>query len=179
VLVVAAAGNAAFDPATRPEPLFPAAYDTVFGVASVTRGDQPSMYSNRGDVRVFGNGVAVFGGQGVAASEDELPAIPDPGRDGWRDAVAGIFSAETIPLAPTTAAANETGWVWWSGTSFATPIVTAIAADLLLDPPTSTLNVPALMKTIRGFATIPEFALEGRGPFDCSAIYARQVWKAE
>ena len=57
--------------------------------------------------------------------------------------------------------------------------MTAIAADLLLDPPTSTLACAALMKTIRSFATIPEFALEGRGPFDCSAIYARQVWKAE
>jgi hypothetical protein len=179
VLVVAATGNAAFDPAIRPEPLYPAAYDTVFGVASVTRGDEPSMYSNRGDVRVFGNGVGVFGGQGIAASEDELPTIPKAGRDGWRDAVAGIFSADTIPLAPTTSAANETGWVWWSGTSFATPVVTAIAADLLLDPPTSGLSVPALMKTIRDFATIPEFALEGRGPFDCSAIYARQVWKSD
>lgn len=177
VLVVAAAGNAAVDPVSRPEPLFPAAYDSVLAVAAVTRRDLPAMYSNRGDMRVFGNGVAVFGGEGVVSAADRLPDIPEPARDGWRDAVAGIFSAPLVPVAPGQAAKNETGWVWWSGTSFAAPVVSGLAANLLLDPPTSTLSVPALIKTIRGFATIPEFALEGSGPFDVAAIYARQVWR--
>jgi len=177
VLVVAAAGNAAVDAASRPEPLFPAAYDSVLAVASVTRRDLPAMYSNRGDMRVFGNGVAVFGGEGIVTAAGRLPDIPEPGRDGWRDAVAGLFSAPAVPVAPGTWAKNETGWVWWSGTSFAAPVVAGLAANLLLDPPTSHLSVPALIKAIRAMATIPEFALEGSGPFDVSAIYARQVWQ--
>ncbi|MCC6628511.1 MAG: S8 family serine peptidase [Chloroflexi bacterium] len=178
VLVVAAAGNEGFDPAMRPEPLYPAAYDTVLSVAAVTRSDEPAQFSNRGDMRVFGNGVAVFGGQGLAPSDEALPDVPKAGKDGWRDAVAGIFSAATIPLAPAVAATNDTGWVWWSGTSFAAPIVAAIAANLLLDAPTRRLSAAELMQTIRGYATIPEFALERDGPFDCSAIFARQVWRS-
>jgi hypothetical protein len=177
VLIVAAAGNEGFDPTTRPEPLFPAAYDSVLSVAAVTRADEPAQFSNRGDMRVFGNGIAVFGGEGVAASEAALPVVPKPARSGWRDAVAGIFSAPKIPLAPTSEASNTTGWVWWSGTSFATPVISAIAANILLDPATSRLSALDLMQTVRNLATISEAELETDGPFDSSAIFARQVWQ--
>src|SRR5207248_612801 len=70
VLVVAAAGNdnEFFDklPAhapkpdlpRRPEPRFPARYDGALGVAAIGLAGQRTAYSNRGDVREIGNGVA-------------------------------------------------------------------------------------------------------------------------
>lgn len=175
VAVVAAAGNDADGVPLRPAPAPPAVYEDVLSVAAVTRRTRPSRYSNRGDQIVFGNGVAIFGGDGQAGP-DGVPRIPPAGADRWRDAVAGLFSNRDLPLAPPGARPNATGWVWWSGTSFASPVVAAIVADLLLTTPSQT--IPGLMQTVRGFASIDEATLEATaGPFDCSAIFARQVFQ--
>lgn len=176
VLIVAAAGNAALGPASRPQPRPPAAYDSVLGVAAVTAARLPAFYSDRGDMVVFGNGVAVFGGEGIAAAPDRLAEIPPPVGERM-DAVAGLFSAARLPLTPPGAGTNETGWVYWSGTSFATPVISAIAADAWLAD--GSLGVAALIDRVRAYATQPEAELEAAsgGPFDCPAIYARQEYE--
>jgi hypothetical protein len=144
VLVVAAAGNDAAGEggpggaSPRPEPRLPARCDTVLGVSATRRGGQsPAAYSNRADMFIMGDGIATFGGN---RDHDDPPAI-DTGRKSV-DAILGIFSAEKLPEASGDRArrsANASGWVYWAGTSFATPIISAAAvrvwAQLLAAPP--------------------------------------------
>lgn len=114
-LIVAAAGNDSADEVEaglpRSSPRIPARYDTVLGVAATARDPhQPARYSNVGDEWAFGDGVATFGGDAVGAEP--------------RDGVIGVYSAERFP----NGAPNRTGWAQWSGTSFATPLISGIAA---------------------------------------------------
>jgi subtilisin family serine protease len=152
VLVVAAAGNDYHGRGHRAEPRLPAAYDSVLGVAAVNRQTQPANFSNRGDRAVYGNGVAVFGGSrgalvaGHAAEE--------------QDKIIGIFSAEDFPLG---AGANETGWAYWAGTSFATPVISAIAANLWSAHAGTTpaqYGPAQLIWDVRQYVTDPETSLE-------------------
>jgi subtilisin family serine protease len=90
----------------------PARFDTVLGVAATTSDPrQPARYSNVGDEQELGDHVATFGGNSSDALEPE-------------DGVIGIYSGEFPDHRP-----NETGWAFWSGTSFATAIVSGIAAN--------------------------------------------------
>ncbi|HEX8969409.1 MAG TPA: S8/S53 family peptidase, partial [Chloroflexota bacterium] len=116
-LVVAAVGNDSLAAVERQRPRMdarlPARFETVLGVAATT-GDpsQAAPYSNLGDAQELGDHVATFGG-GVG------PGLqPD-------DGVIGVYSGE-FPLERP----NETGWAFWSGTSFATAIVSGIASNL-------------------------------------------------
>jgi hypothetical protein len=116
-LVVAAAGNDSLAQveARRPrmEPRLPARFETVLGVAATTSDPRrPAPYSNVGDERELGDHVATFGGGMGDGFEPE-------------DGVIGIYSGEFPFERP-----NETGWAYWSGTSFATAIVSGIAANL-------------------------------------------------
>ena len=116
-LVVAAAGNDSLDEVqadqARMQPRLPARFNTVLGVAATTSNPrQPARYSNVGDERELGDHVATFGGNASDTLEPE-------------DGVIGIYSGEFPDQRP-----NETGWAFWSGTSFATAIVSGIAANL-------------------------------------------------
>jgi subtilisin family serine protease len=115
-LVVAAAGNdsAAYVEArqARMEPRLPARFETVLGVAATTTNSrEPAPYSNVGDERQLGDHVATFGGSVSDGLEPE-------------GGVMGIYAGRLPDDRP-----NETGWAWWSGTSFATAIVSGIAAN--------------------------------------------------
>jgi subtilisin family serine protease len=115
-LVIAAAGNDSLAQVerrqARMEPRLPARFDTVLGVAATTSDPrQPASYSNVGDERELGDHVATFGGNASDALEPE-------------DGVLGIYSGQFPDQRP-----NETGWAFWSGTSFATGIVSGIAAN--------------------------------------------------
>jgi hypothetical protein len=136
-LLVAAAGNDNRPGQPAPSPRLPARYDEVVGVAAVTRKLAAAKYSNLGDETVLGNGVAVFGGDASPSTKQGEPNLintqPPPGSV---DAVVGVFSAKTFPqvsadpdetFAPKE---NLSGWAYWSGTSFATPVVSAIAASI-------------------------------------------------
>ncbi len=133
VLVVAAAGNDNRffgQRALRPEPRWPARYDGVLSVAAVGLSGQPAEYSNRGDVIMrdgptVRNGVATFGGDADRVNDGDLGVI-DPGASPV-DAVLGIYASEELTLGT---GENETGWAYWSGTSFATPVIAALAADI-------------------------------------------------
>jgi hypothetical protein len=116
-LVVAAAGNDSLDEVAahqaRMEPRLPARFETVLGVAATTSDPrQPARYSNLGDERELGDHVATFGGNATDSLEPQ-------------DAVIGLYSGEFPEGRP-----NETGWAYWSGTSFATALVSGIAANL-------------------------------------------------
>ncbi len=116
-LVVAAAGNDSLGQVdahqARMQPRLPARFNTVLGVAATTSDPrQPARYSNVGDERELGDHVATFGGNSSDTLEPE-------------DGVIGIYSGEFPDQRP-----NETGWAFWSGTSFATAIVSGIAANL-------------------------------------------------
>jgi subtilisin family serine protease len=84
----------------------------VLGVAATTSNPrQAARYSNVGDEAELGDHVATFGGNSSEMLEPE-------------DGVVGIYSGEFPDERP-----NETGWAYWSGTSFATGIVSGIAAN--------------------------------------------------
>lgn len=141
VLVVAAAGNDAVGGngpgAPRPEPRLPARCDTVLGVSATRRGGQTAAaYSNRADMFVMGDGIATFGGN----RDRENPPAIDTARKSV-DAILGIYSAPQLPDAGgdgARRATNASGWAYWAGTSFATPIISAAAvrvwAQLLAAP---------------------------------------------
>jgi hypothetical protein len=168
ILVVAAAGNDALEAPSRPEPRLPAryetAYDSVLAVAAVSKGTAPAGFSNRGNLSWSGNGVATFGGNARKAADGPPQIEQDPaGAPGDLDAPIGIFSAERLPLH---GGPNETGWVYWAGTSFSTPIISGLAAaywsqDLTFSP----------AKVIAG---IRHYASALENPLECSAIVASQ-----
>jgi len=115
-LVIAAAGNDSLSlvEANQPrmEPRLPARFDTVLGVAATTSNpEQAAAYSNIGDERELGDHVATFGGDVGNGLQPE-------------DGVIGIYAGKFPFKRP-----NETGWAFWSGTSFATGIVSGIAAN--------------------------------------------------
>ena len=148
VLVVAAAGNNALgNPPTgngkfgtgrlRPEPGVPARYPQCVSVAAINREGQASSFSNEAEEPPATFGIATLGGDArlVGGNYPGPNVINTPLSGGKRDAVRGIISAIDVPFNPTTATvlgqgSNKTGWAYWSGTSFATPIISAIAADL-------------------------------------------------
>jgi len=192
VLIVASAGNdnlwleGPTDPKrSRPEPRWPARYEKVMGVAAVGLADGNAEYSNRGDVASQANGIATFGGDAKRKSSRPqdlgkivIPADPDTPVD----AVIGIYSADQVMLE---GGANETGWVYWSGTSFATPVITGIAADLWAQYPDKSAqeiiaqiadaqdNVANTLDTIsRQAATTADRA----NTLDCPKIHAWQEW---
>jgi hypothetical protein len=141
-LVIAAAGNDSLVQVetnkARMEPRLPARFDTVLGVAATTSNPrQPARYSNVGDEQELGDHVATFGGNSSDALEPE-------------DGVIGIYSGEFPDRRP-----NETGWAFWSGTSFATAIVSGIAANFWAvrrkqDP---TLHAASVLADLHGEAS--------------------------
>jgi hypothetical protein len=149
VLIVAAVGNDYYvAPVGRKDPRYPAAYDCVLGVAALASNDSLADYTNAGDEPepTVRNGVATFGGN------TKLPGGPGSGpplTDAPPNAVKGIFTAAELPL---NGGPNESGWVEWAGTSFATPIISAIAANLWAASLASGSRVgpPEIIRAING-----------------------------
>ena len=120
-LIVAAAGNDSVRAAKKGQlprpPRVPASYDTTLGVTSVNSQFQPSQFANAANITGGNTGVATFGGD-----ESLMMDIND-----IADAVRGLYISPTFPLGEQ----NTTGWADWSGTSFATPIISALGAHFL------------------------------------------------
>jgi hypothetical protein len=139
VMFVAAAGNEGDSRqqqgGKRPDALYPAAFanqdlPNLIPVGAVNEHGETSGYSCYPGVR----GVATYGG--------ELPRDSDVYQEHGMthvdtdclDAMVGVYTRLTYPAlsaddAQTTyPAPNTHGWTYWIGTSFATPIVTAVVA---------------------------------------------------
>jgi subtilisin family serine protease len=117
VLVIAAAGNDSA-PDRRFGPRLPASVEGVLGVSSRVKGQLVS-YSNRDDVEnTPPDGVAAFGGQVLPPAETDTDPAAAP---------VGLAISEQLFPARNPARRSD-GWAAWAGTSFATPIVTGLAA---------------------------------------------------
>jgi hypothetical protein len=136
-LVIAAAGNDSVfrgvERHPRWSPRIPARYDEVLGVAADTiRPALAARYSNRGELTVapIRDAVATLGGD--LAADGVSPA----------GGVINVYSARQYPplFPPAAKELNTTGWAEWSGTSFATPIMSGIAANFWATYPDTAQN---------------------------------------
>jgi len=126
--IIAAAGNRRQGLGrSRPHAEYPAAFQDVVGVGALpkytaaptdpnTKLDTAS-YSNFSD-RPKGSGVATLGGE-----------------PGEKNGVLGVYVGEFPKGVSGKQEVNDSGWAWWSGTSFATPIVSGIVAAMLSNMP--------------------------------------------
>ncbi|HEU5230779.1 MAG TPA: S8/S53 family peptidase [Ktedonobacteraceae bacterium] len=137
----------------RMRPRYPAAFSEVISVGAVDGNGHAALYSNDpvGAGSMQHNGVATWGG-GIptpifpaskpnnSASADCGPFDPSCMTSvdlNTIDAPIGVYtscsypslSAEDVPSEYQ--APNNHSWAYWSGTSFATPIISAVAARLL------------------------------------------------
>jgi hypothetical protein len=120
-LVVAAAGNDSASTtkqgkSPRP-PRAPARYSTTMSVTAVNSQHEAARYANAACIAPLDAGIATFGGDSYGFTD----------ANGLPDAVRGIYIAPTFPSGEP----NSSGWADWSGTSFATPIISALGAHLL------------------------------------------------
>lgn len=177
VIVVAAAGNNALAEPSRPVARHPAklaqTLDYVIAVSAVKESDpsQAAEYSNDAS---GADGIATIGGDanlssGPIQGETYIPTV-----NGQPDAVKGVFWQPNYPFTDSTTpyvgTVNSTGWAYWSGTSFATPIATAIAA-ILWNGKAATSTPSAIIGDVRGAASLGKVA----GFTSLNAIYARQT----
>jgi hypothetical protein len=131
---------------TRFGPRHPAAFPEVISVGAVDKDEKATFYSNYPALPPQHNGIATHGGSTPAAVPPAtLPPSappPPPGANTWgivTDAIIGVYSAPTYPKLSATdplpldypSPPESHAWAYWSGTSFATPVISAVSARLL------------------------------------------------
>lgn len=172
-------------------PRYPAAflYDnppvtTMIPIGAVNRKGKATVYSNYPGE----GGIATFGG--------DLPR-PDP----WLpsamlhlnarvdtseiDALCGLYRAAQYPALskndsePEYPAPNSSAWAYWSGTSFATPIISAMAARVLQGRQPKSVDVRKAIIAAAGQQTVLWTGLESDGDASGSMIMAFQAWQPD
>jgi hypothetical protein len=120
-LVVAAAGNDSTNAQKQGKqprpPRAPARYSTTMSVTALNSQHEAAQYANAACIAPLDAGIATFGGDNYGFMDS----------NGLPDAVRGVYIAPTFPGGEN----NESGWADWSGTSFATPVISALGAHLL------------------------------------------------
>ncbi len=116
IVIVGAAGNDSLplNRGNHRQAGYPAALDTVVGVGAIGVDGEPLKFSNNSDSNLSAQkieqaGLATFGGDDASSGKPVL----------------GIYTAEYFP---DFGGPNANGWAYWSGTSFAAPIISGIAA---------------------------------------------------
>jgi subtilase family protein len=136
----------------RIESRYPAAFPEVIAVGSVDKFGHAAPFANYPAIPPYSNGIATYGG-GLPTPE---PSTPPPFRaENYPkitvkdiDSPRGIYTSpryhalsnddpETVYDAP-----NKDAWAYWSGTSFAVPVISAVAARLLEGQADNIQNLP-------------------------------------
>jgi subtilisin family serine protease len=177
----------------RMAPRYPAAFPEVISVGAVDKSDNPALYSDYPSLPPHHNGIATYGGgfpMAVTASLDADPNDETPVEPALPiDALRGVFSSPVFPAL----SANEQGksyepptrsaWAYWPGTSFATPIVSAVAARVLEQIKSSDMCVPSnllpahvqwAITTAKG----QEAMLTGNSPLPSQPVFGVSTLKA-
>jgi hypothetical protein len=121
-------------------PRFPASSETVIAVGALDKFNRPASYSNKPGPKEMA--IATYGGVIPTAIPPENPNSTPPSTDCMTsakvsDAIIGVYTALTYPALssddcePSYPIPNANAWAYWSGTSFATPIISALAARVL------------------------------------------------
>jgi Subtilase family len=158
-VIVASAGNDSSihqwepwtaNPAHRKGPRYPAGFPEVISVGAVDKLGRAAPYSNYPQVPPHHNGIATYGGgiptpvpsvglNGTAPSNDYGPDPHTMTTATDVDGVIGVYTAQTYPALSAddpqpqsyNALPESYDWAYWSGTSFAAPIISAVAARIL------------------------------------------------
>lgn len=121
-------------------PRYPAAFPEVISVGAVYKNGQAAGYSNYPALPPNHNGIATHGG---GRPQVAPPGMAHPaGSKTWAtvsDGIIGVFSNTSYPMLSATDApptdypvpADNYGWAYWAGTSFATPVISALAARVV------------------------------------------------
>ncbi len=125
-VIAAAAGNSSHDVASPKPAQIPACYPDVIGVAASNIERQQSCYSNNGDVIAPGGDGARVGASSCEPNNQACVSFED-------DCPYGLISLVDEPYSPS-------GYAYWVGTSFATGLVSGLAA-LLRENGTTPPNV--------------------------------------
>lgn len=137
--VIAAAGNNG-ESNHRPQACYPAAFERVLGVGALPIRAKPAnpqakvkaaKYSNRSD-RPELSGIATLGGE-----------------EGDNSGVLGIYVEDFPEGANGNRKANDSGWAWWAGTSFATPIISGMTAAVRSVMPTGMRVEDAVVELLK------------------------------
>jgi hypothetical protein len=121
---------------TRLGPRYPAAFPEVISVGAVDGTGKATFYSDYPALPPNHNGIATYGG----LPPTPHPPVPTPHVAPTvtvSDEPVGLYSSQVYP--PLSAAPpsvqylepNTSAWAYWAGTSFATPIISALAARVL------------------------------------------------
>lgn len=144
-VIVAASGNESNTnnhPPQRFGPRYPAAFLEVISVGAVNKHGQATTYSDYPTMPSQHNGIATFGGAIPLPLNPGQPQEP-LGAKTWADpydSVVGIYSSLHYPMLMATDVPpkdyrvlpnDNYYWAYWSGTSFATPIISSLAARVL------------------------------------------------
>ncbi len=168
-------------PSTMPlrfGPRYPAAFPEVISVGAVYENGQAASYSNYPALPPNHNGIATHGGNRpqVAPSTMAHPA----GSKTWAtvpDGVIGVYSsshysmlsATDLPPTDYPAPENNYAWAYWAGTSFATPVISALAARVLqarlANAIPSAMSVQDTITTATGQQTILAQSLDNTTAF--------------
>ncbi len=206
-IIVASAGNdssvhqwvghlmADMGMAQRWGPRYPAAFPEVISVGALDKDGKAAPYSDYPVLPPDHHGIATYGG---SVPTPIPPSNSNPMTEAKDiDALHGVYSSKTYPALaandpqPDRDAPSSNAWAYWSGTSFATPIISALAARVLEKAKLSNLpshlwttqvqwaitNADGQQEMLTGTNPLPlqpEFSLEGGVSVGMLRAYQRE-----